>query len=151
MPRNTIDSFSGEFRFLSNFFPSPIEWRLKTESLRTVVFTTVEHGFVWHKTENAILRALILQTEKPEQVKRIGRKLTLRPGWDDIKLHVMQGLVLEKFTQHENLRRLLLETEDAPLVEGNHWHDEFWGVCHGTGQNHLGKILMQVRTILSND
>lgn len=44
-------------------------------------------------------------------------------------------------------QRLLLDTGDAILEEGNHWNDTFWGVRlkNGQGQNHLGKILMQVR------
>lgn len=29
--------------------------------------------------------------------------------------------------------------------KGNHWHDTYWGVCDGAGENRLGKLLMQVR------
>jgi predicted NAD-dependent protein-ADP-ribosyltransferase YbiA (DUF1768 family) len=29
--------------------------------------------------------------------------------------------------------------------EGNTWNDRFWGVCRGSGLNHLGRILMEVR------
>ena len=39
----------------------------------------------------------------------------------------------------------LLDTGDTELIEGNNWHDTFWGVCKGKGQNNLGKILMEVR------
>jgi len=48
-------------------------------------------------------------------------------------------------TEHLDLREKLLETDNRQLVEGN-WHgDTFWGACGGKGQNHLGKILMEVR------
>lgn len=138
-----IDSFSGSNRFLSNFFPSPINWRFAE-----VVFPTVEHGFVWHKTTNPWLRRQILEQTTPGRVKRFGRTLELRPDWDDIKLSVMRELVMEKFSQHPELRELLLKTGDQELVEGNHWGDTFWGVCDGVGENHLGLILMEVRDLL---
>lgn len=57
----------------------------------------------------------------------------------------MRQLVTDKFTRSNELRRRLLATEDAELVEGNAWNDTFWGVCRGNGQNHLGRILMEVR------
>jgi len=31
------------------------------------------------------------------------------------------------------------------LVEGNSWNDVWWGVCEGEGENHLGRILMDIR------
>jgi predicted NAD-dependent protein-ADP-ribosyltransferase YbiA (DUF1768 family) len=40
---------------------------------------------------------------------------------------------------------MLLATDEADLVEGNHWNDTFWGVCRGVGQNWLGRILMDER------
>lgn len=33
--------------------------------------------------------------------------------------------------------------------EGNTWGDKFWGVCDGEGENHLGKLLMEVRAELT--
>jgi hypothetical protein len=61
-----------------------------------------------------------------------------------VKLDVMLGLLRRKFTQLD-LRRQLLATGDAELIEDNDWGDHFWGVCMGVGENHLGKLLMQVR------
>lgn len=141
--RNSIDAFTGEFEFLSNFYPSTIRW-----NRGATLFPTVEHGFVWHKTENAFIRATVLKIVTPGKVKKFGRNITLRPDWDDIKLGVMQALVEEKFQQNLSLARKLIATEDADLIEGNWWNDTYWGVCRGTGENHLGKILMNVRTKL---
>jgi predicted NAD-dependent protein-ADP-ribosyltransferase YbiA (DUF1768 family) len=56
----------------------------------------------------------------------------------------MRDLLRQKFA-HPELRRLLLATGDAELVEGNTWGDRFWGVCAGRGQNHLGRLLMAIR------
>lgn len=63
-------------------------------------------------------------------------------------LSVMETLVREKFTRHPALAAQLLATGDLELVERNHWRDTFWGICDGRGENHLGRILMKVRTEL---
>ena len=60
----------------------------------------------------------------------------------------MENLVRQKFTQHPRLRELLLRTDSRPLVEQNTWGDRFWGLYHGVGENHLGRILMKVRAEL---
>ena len=40
----------------------------------------------------------------------------------------MFDIVLAKFQQNDNLRFRLLDTSDNKLIEGNTWHDTFWGV-----------------------
>ena len=56
-----------------------------------------------------------------------------------------------KFRQNPRLRECLLSTQDAVLVEGNTWHDNYWGNCRcrkcrrHKGLNRLGRLLMQVR------
>ena len=61
----------------------------------------------------------------------------------------MTDLCRIKFSD-PHLRSLLLATGDAELIEGNWWHDQFWGVCNGVGQNQLGKILMAIRNLYRN-
>ncbi len=134
---STIDSFHGAYRFLSNFWPAPVV-------LDGVTYPTVEHAYVAAKTLDTDIRQQIAAIEKPGDVKRFGRKLTLRPDWEEVKLDVMTDLVGQKFTDPD-LRAKLDATGDTDLVEGNTWGDTFWGVCRGKGENHLGKILMAVR------
>lgn len=80
------------------------------------------------------------------QAKAAGKKVLLREDWDQIKVDVMTEVVRLKFQQNPELRTKLLSTGDALLVEGNWWKDTFWGVCNGIGNNHLGQILMKVRS-----
>lgn len=53
------------------------------------------------------------------------------------------------------LKKKLLETGDAELIEGNYWHDNTWGQCYcprcknKIGENHLGKLLMKIRESLT--
>jgi predicted NAD-dependent protein-ADP-ribosyltransferase YbiA (DUF1768 family) len=62
----------------------------------------------------------------------------------------MQLLLWKKFMQ-PRLRKKLQETGTQMLVEGNYWHDNFWGNCKCkkckdiTGQNTLGILLMALR------
>ena len=50
-----------------------------------------------------------------------------------------------KFTQHDRLMKLLLDTGDRNLVEHT-GRDSYWGDRgDGSGQNKLGKLLMRLR------
>jgi ribA/ribD-fused uncharacterized protein len=133
-----IDSFVGEYRFLSNFAPSVIE-------VDGFEYPTVEHAFQSLKTENPTEREIVRSARTPGQAKKLGRRVTLRPDWDTARIGVMKMLLEKKFA-NKVLRAELLATGDAELVEGNYWNDTFWGVCRGRGENNLGKLLMQVRS-----
>jgi ribA/ribD-fused uncharacterized protein len=138
-----IDSFSGDYKFLSNFYPCSVE-------LDGIVYPTVEHAYQAAKTIDPHERQIILETPQPNIAKKLGRYCTIRKDWDDVKLSVMSDLVWQKFSGDETLKSQLLATGDAELVEGNWWNDTYWGVCRGQGHNNLGKILMLVRNELKN-
>ena len=87
--------------------------------------------------------------------KRLGRSVTLRKDWEDVKYDIMVEVLKAKFTQNQNMLRVLLSTQDKLLVEDTTgWHDNIWGSCScprcaaTTGKNLLGKALMQVRSDL---
>lgn len=133
-----IVQFAGTHRFLSNFWPAPVV-------LDGMLFPSVEHAYVAAKTTNATLRKRILPLTAG-QAKRFGRTFKMRTAhWEEIKLSVMEGLLRQKFA-HPHLRQQLVATHTANLVEGNTWGDCFWGVCDGVGENHLGRLLMKIRT-----
>lgn len=137
-----IDSFQGEYRFLSNFWLSPVCYGAHT-------FPSVENAYQAAKISpsdvnvDALMEPFCRYT--PGQAKRKGKAIPLRQDWDMVKLDVMQFLVRCKFSLDYELADKLLETGDAILIEGNTWGDTYWGVCRGEGQNHLGRILMQQR------
>jgi hypothetical protein len=68
-----------------------------------------------------------------------------------MKVQTMMNLVWRKFTSNPTLAKKLLDTGDAYLIEGNWWGDTFWGICKDKGENHLGKILMQIRAHIMTD
>jgi ribA/ribD-fused uncharacterized protein len=135
---NEIRSFTGKYYFLSNFYP--IQMRVNDYS-----FPSLEHAYQAAKSENPHDWAYIRGLASPGQAKGAGRRLKIRPDWDDIKIEVMRELIEIKFNNPQ-LRQRLLDTGDAQLVEGNNWNDVFWGVCRGIGRNHLGQLLMQERS-----
>lgn len=148
---NVIYEFKGKYRFLSNFFPAKVMTAKFLEDPSTLnhylLYPTVEHAFQATKTIHMEERWMIHRAETAGNAKRLGKKVTLRLDWDDHKLVVMTTLIRSKF-ENSTLRKLLLETGDATLIEGNNWGDTFWGVVkdgHGEGLNNLGVILMKVR------
>lgn len=142
----TIDSFTGKYAFLSNFYASPILYQ-------DILYPTNEAFFQAMKTKDVDVREQIALANFPSQAKKMGNDKTLvklRSDWEDIKLKVMaKGLKL-KFSI-EPLRVKLLETGDAKLVEGNTWKDDYWGVYNGKGKNNLGKLLMRLRDDLRHN
>lgn len=136
--RETIDRFTGKYRFLSNFWPCEVPYD-------GVMWPSAEHAYQAAKTEDTVQKALIATLTTAGQAKRMGRRVTMRPDWNEIKLDVMLDIVHAKFFGNVGLGHMLVDTSDARLVEGNDWGDRFWGVCNGEGRNHLGLILEQVR------
>lgn len=135
-----ILEFQGTYRWLSNFAPSAVIYD-------GLVFTSVEHAYQAAKAESITDRYKIHECKTPGQAKRLGYKVKLREDWLDIKDSVMRSLLWQKFSD-EPYRALLLATGDQEIVEGNGWGDTYWGVCNGVGQNHLGKMIMDIRNEL---
>lgn len=146
----TIDWFDGtEYDFLSNFYPSPINW--ETRAGMHVVAPTVEHVFQAEKATEQNFFMKVMRAPTPGRAKQLGRSIHLRPDWEQVKDDVMLRAVRLKF-RIPKLKTLLLSTGDEQLIEGNSWHDGYWGdcqcgrvQCQGTGKNMLGITLMMVR------
>ncbi len=143
---NEISSFSGDFRFLSNFSHSPITVDGKE-------YLTVEHAYQAAKTADPIEKQQVANCATPGKAKRMGRTITLRAEWDDVKADVMESLLILKFSIPE-FKEKLIATWPKILIERNKWHDNYWGNCEcecsdcaTPGQNILGNLLMRVRSI----
>ena len=145
-----INSFSGDYAFLSNFYPSRIPILLEEREKTFFNAPTVEHYFQYMKTLSDEEGHAILAAPTPGQAKRLGRKCQLRPDWEQVKVQVMRDALLLKFKQPE-FKSKLLSTGNEFLVEGNDWNDTFWGVCGGKGRNMLGYLLMEIREELKNE
>jgi N-glycosidase YbiA len=133
------------FQFLSNFFPCQIK-------IGKLIFDTSEHAYQAEKTLVDFEKDKIRQCKTPGQSKRLGQKITIRQDWEVVKLDCMEKVLRVKFS-HPEMKKLLLETGTQELIEGNKWSDKFWGMTledeKWIGENHLGKILMKIRSELT--
>ena len=106
----------------------------------------------------------ILNTNNPHRQKYLGRQI--KPFdesiWTDWINNNILSLLYSKFNQNENLKHILLKTEDKLLFEASPY-DNLWGtgvspevsvkskiedIKYWKGKNILGKVLMDVREIL---
>lgn len=127
----------------SNFAPYPI-------SVDGKVWPTSEHYFQAMKFLDAAHAKKIRETKSPMIAARMGRDRTVKihADWNSRRDNVMYKAICAKFTQHEDLRAMLLETGNATLVEHTA-NDGYWGDGgDGSGKNRLGELLMKLRDAL---
>lgn len=132
------------YGYLNNFRKAPMfiynQW-----------WKNVEAAYQSRKTINPIEREEIRLATHPGIARDLGQKVTMVSNWDIIKLDVMHECVLAKFVQHKDLRERLLSTGAEHLIEDSAV-DFFWGCgSTGSGQNHLGRILMDVRLLIAGE
>jgi ribA/ribD-fused uncharacterized protein len=131
---------SGEYGCFSNFSPHSI-------TLKGTRWPTSEHYFQAQKFAGTPDEEEVRRAKSPMIAARMGRsrKRPLRKDWESAKDAIMHEAVLAKFTQHDDLRKMLVGTGDAEIVEHTA-NDRYWGDGgDGRGRNMLGKILMRVR------
>lgn len=139
-----VVSFRGVHKFLSNFYPAQI-------SFDGYIYRSVEYAYQAAKTTDKKERHTVRFAATPGVAKSIGKRLTLRPDWEDVKLSIMYHLLKQKFNE-PTLKALLLRTRSRVLIEGNTWGDTYWGQCPiGNGDNNLGLLLMDIRKELRNE
>lgn len=149
---NKIDSFSGRYEFLSNFYNCSVKFN-------GITYGHSEGAFQAQKTLNENQRLEISKMTAGQSKRYCGRKgpITLREDWEQVKDNIMYEIVKEKFSQNSDIRDKLLATGDIELIEGTTWHDNYWGNCtcdkcaNIEGKNMLGKILMKVRSELRSE
>lgn len=137
-------SVSEKFGEFSNFALFPIKLNKK-------IWPTSEHYFQAKKFHDKEYREKIRKSKSPMQAAKLGRdrKQKLRRDWESVKVSIMYEAIEAKFTQHEELKDLLLSTGDAKLVEHT-VNDSYWGDGgNGSGKNMLGQLLMKLRDELA--
>ena len=142
-----------ELQFLSNFS----EFIVVIHGLE---FKTKAHFFQWCKTLVPEEQDRIWNAATSGQAKRLGQSpgrggiATLRAHWDERKDAFMVIGLLHKYLQHPHLTTDLVNTHPAKLIEGNWWHDNYWGDCwcdkcaNKVGLNKLGVMHMDIRNSL---
>ena len=128
------------YGYLSNFAPYPFE-------INGLIWSTSEHYFQSQKFLDKAIQEKIRRLKSPMDaaVEGRNRENPLRSDGEVVKDDSMRVAVFEKFRQNPAIRRELLATGHAPLIEhtknDNYWADN----GDGTGKNMLGIILMETR------
>lgn len=133
-------STTGEYGGFSNFSRHPV-------FLKGKKWPTSEHYFQAMKFLGTEHEEAVRLCKTPSLAASMGRsrKLPLRRDWESVKDQVMLEAVRAKFTQHEELKAVLLSTGHAKLIEHTA-KDDYWGDGgDGSGKNRLGQLLMRVR------
>jgi len=115
-----------------------------------LLFQSVEAAFQAAKCADRS-QSILFQYYSAAEAKRMGKRVKLRPDWEQVKVPIMFELINQKFSQDLDLKTALLATGDTLLVEENTWHDNFYGDCVCSrcktihGENMLGRLLMETR------
>ena len=144
--KSKINSFRGEYFFLSNFYEAPVTYE-------GITYQNNEAAFQAQKVNSPtelyfVDPRLPFANLGPSEARKKGKHVPLRKDWEQVKYGIMKAIVYAKFSQNEDLKEKLLETGDAYLEEGNTWGDKTWGTVGGEGKNLLGQILMDIRDAL---
>ena len=138
-----VESFRGEYRYLSNFQAVKIIFE-------GIEYPSIEHAYMSAKSDSMEWKSKCADKNiTAGKIKRLSHTISLKADWDDIKLDVMTEVIDQKFNQ-EPFNTLLLDTGDKYIQEGNRHNDTFWGFCLETnkGENNLGKLIMEKRNMI---
>ncbi|MBF0602161.1 MAG: NADAR family protein [Nitrospirae bacterium] len=114
-------------------------------------FPTSEHAYQAGKPRTKEVRDWLMAAPSPSLLAMAAHGLyswDIAPNWSKIKVDRMRKVLLAKFTQHRDLKALLLSTGGERLVESatvDNAVNRLWGEVNGKGKNMLGNILMEVR------
>ena len=132
---NQTKGFFNEYSFLSNFYECTVEYNGLFYKSSEAAYQAQKCPFIANKFTNI----------SASESKKLGKHVQIRYDWEDVKLSIMKEIVTNKFKQNPDLLEKLISTGNAELSEENYWGDKFWGTVDGVGENHLGKILMEIR------
>lgn len=136
-----------EYYVFSNFYPAPFT------DISGKLWSTSEHYYQAKKFHEIELREKVRNCDGPMAAARFARNesLPLRDDWEEIKEMVMYNALIYKFDQHEDLKNILLKTNNVDIVEDSPI-DYYWGCGKDrTGRNRLGVLLMRLRHEIRQD
>src|SRR3989442_37591 len=109
-------------------------------------YSTAEHAYQAGKARKPEVRKWILAAPSPALLAMAAHGLyqwDIVSNWSRIKFDRMRAVLRAKFTQHADLRDLLLSTGAARLVEAgtvDNAVNRLWGEVNGKGKNMLGEL-----------
>ena len=118
-----------------------------------------------NKNFNLNMFEKIMNTKSQKDMRSMGRKVRGydQSVWDSWRYKIVVNGNYLQFSQDDQLKKILLETNNREIVEAA-WYDKIWGIGYNekdarkvgrqvwekNGRNLLGKALMEVRDKLKN-
>ena len=150
-------SGSKEWKWLSTFnVANPFEYKGYT-------YPTVEHAFQSQKIDESHPQSdkyHTMCTDKditPGKIKKSGGRenfekegYTVRKDWNETRVKIMKDINKAYYEANPEMVQQLLDTEDKSLQHSGFRIDTFWGMKKTGGNNHHGKILMDIRKSYQN-
>jgi len=151
-------AFRGERSWLSNMLSVDLtiteeEARELEENEKLLIlpgtWLSSEAIYMALKFENVAIQRQI-KTMRGSKAKKftLQNSESIRSDWSTVKINAMKFALSIKFKEPWLIEKLI-ETGDEHLEEVNFWNDTFWGTCNGVGDNHLGYLLMEQRSKLT--
>ena len=136
---DVINRFKGEYDFLSNRFPCRILW----EGLE---YRSAEAAFQASKCQDEKERKVYAGCSTDKAILK-GKDQIPYQGWEDDQLGIMESILRTKFELNPSLMQKLVDTGNCVLLNGNNKQETFWGIdlYSWIGENHLGRIIMNIR------
>ncbi|KAI6024988.1 hypothetical protein PISMIDRAFT_673224 [Pisolithus microcarpus 441] len=137
------------FYEFTNFSPHPVYYKGKryptSEHLFQSFKFTDDHPEIAERVRNCGERPMLAFEEAHRH------QAWVRPDWRQVNVEKMEIALRLKFTQHPDLKAMLLGTGDSELVEDSP-RDYFWGNgADKSGRNELGKALERLREELRHE
>lgn len=132
--------YENEFYVFSNFSSFAIEWKGK-------LYPTSEHAYHSEKFKDEELKEQVRLCRSAHDALKFAQEHAdaYRKDWNDVRLGIMKEILFAKVAQHPYVKKKLIESGDRELIEDS-WRDSFWGWGpNRDGENHLGKLWMEVR------
>ena len=136
---DAINSFKGRYAFLDNCFSCHFTWQ-------GLEYSCAEAAFQSSKCEDKSER-LVYADCSADKATSLGKDQVPYSGWEDARLDIMESILKAKFSQNPDLMEKLIDTGNRILINGNKTNNTFWGVnlYSWKGENHLGRIIMNIR------
>ena len=136
---NKITSFTGDYSFLANSFPCPIE-------IDGLVFNSAEAAFWAQRVKDVKARRKYTRLN-PNKAREKSLQAEPVDDWEKTKNYIMKKILKIKFS-NPDLAKKLKATSGSKLMNNTTYRDEYWGIYMGKGHNKLGVLLMELRDTL---
>ena len=138
--------FKGKYWFLSNSSQYPFDYNINNITYR---FQCADAAFEASKCPERANEFVGLSGREAKALGKTLKTKEIRKDWKEEKLNILLDILREKFKNPQ--LAMQLATIDGPILFDNSYHDIYWGLYQGKGQNHLGKLLTKVQEEIKKD